>query len=168
MAEQGRAAHLKQAAMAMFRFRRGALAAALALAIAAPVPAHAALGGDVASVLRDHESLHASHVVTPTVNYDLHEGLTTDGVQLREYADRSGKVFAIGWQGPRSPDVGSLLGTFAARYYQAARLHRGSHHVLAVDQGDLVVTVVRLPRGWLGRAYLPAAIPAGVDLATLH
>lgn len=152
----------------MHRVRPGALAASLALATIAPVTSRAALGGDVASVMRDHESLHASHTVTPTVNYDLHEGLSTDGVQLREYVDRSGKVFAVGWQGPRSPDVGRLLGSFAERYYEAARLHRGSHHVLAVDQGDLVVAVVRLPRGWRGRAYLPAAIPAGVDLATLR
>jgi hypothetical protein len=168
VAEQGRSAHLKQPALAMHGFRIGALAAGLALASVAPMPSHAALGGDVVSVLRDHELLHASHTVTPTVNYDLHEGVSTDGVQLREYVDRSGKVFAVGWQGPRSPDVGRLLGTYAARYYDTARLHHGGHHVLAVNQGDLVVTVVRLPRGWQGRAYLPAAIPAGVDPATLH
>jgi hypothetical protein len=129
----------------------------------ASAPAAAALGGDIASVLHDHESLQATHSVTPTMQYDVHEGRTADGLQLREYVDRSGKVFAVTWRGMRSPDVGALLGAHAARYRAAARARHGGHHVLSIKDADLVVTVMRLPRGWQGQAYLPAAIPAGVN-----
>jgi len=38
-----------------------------------------------------------------------------------------------------------------------------NHHIVAVDEGGLVVTVLRLPRGWSGGALLASAIPAGVS-----
>jgi hypothetical protein len=147
--------------------RAGALLTAV-LAAVASAPAAAALGGDVASVLRDHAALQATHIVTPTVYYDLHEGTTADGVRLREYVDRAGKVFAVSWQGPRSPDIGALLGAHAARYQAAARVHRGSHHVLSINDADLVVSVIRLPRGWQGQALLPESLPAGVSRADIR
>jgi hypothetical protein len=148
--------------MSTYLGRAGVLVAVTLAALAA-APARAALGGDVASVLRDHESLRATHSVLPTVYYDLHEGTTADGLQVREYVARSGTVFAVTWKGPRSPDVSALLGAHAARYQAAARAHRGGHHVLSINDPDLVITVLRLPRGWQGQAYLPAAIPDGVS-----
>jgi hypothetical protein len=140
----------------------------VALAVVTSAPARAALGGDVASVLHDAEALQATHAVTPMVNYDLHEGTTADGLQVREYVDRSGKVFAVTWKGPRSPNVSELLGVHAARYQAAAQAHRSGHHVLSINDPDLVVTAMRLPRGWQGQAYLPAAIPAGVSRSELR
>jgi len=152
--------------MSMHLGRASALLAA-ALAAVASAPAQAALGGDVASVLRDQQSLQATHSVTPAANYDLYESITADGMRLREYVDRSGKVFGITWQGRRSPDVAALLGTHAARYLEEAHAQRGNHHVLTINDADLLLSVVRLPRGWRGQAYLPSAIPAGVNRAEL-
>jgi hypothetical protein len=130
--------------------------------------AAAALGGDLDSVQRDREALHATgDAVTPGVHYDLHEAKTTDGVSLRQYVDRSGKVFAVSWQGPRSPDVGALLGNYAARYH-AAQARRGNHHILTVHDGELMVTVMRLPRGWQGQALLTDALPDGVDRSEIR
>jgi hypothetical protein len=129
----------------------------------------AALGGDVASVAHDREALRASDVVTSTVLYDLHEAQTPAGVRVRQYVDRaSGKVFALTWQGPQLPDVNTLLGSYASRYQAAAKEHHGSHHVLTIDDPDLKVSVLRLQRGWQGDAYLPNAIPQGVDRAELR
>jgi len=132
--------------------------------------AQAALGGDVASVLHDHEALRAADVVTASAQqYDVHEARSADGMHVRQYVDRSsGKVFAVSWDGPRSPDVGRLLGASATRYYAAARANRGNHHVLSINDPDLSVTVLRLPRGWQGQAYLPAALPAGVDRSEIR
>jgi hypothetical protein len=158
---------------AVSRLKTFALIASLllgcALGTVAAAPCRAALGGDVESVRRDHAALQAAEVVSPTVLYDVHESRSADGLQIREYVDRvAGKVFAVTWQGPRSPDVSALLGDYAARYAAASQEHRGSHHVLSIDAPDLAVTIVRLPRGWAGQAYLPAAIPEGVDRAELR
>ena len=136
----------------------------LGLCAFASSPCWAALGGDADSALRDHAALGATDVVTVNPGYDLHEVRTADGVVVRQYLDHaSGKVFALSWQGPRSPAVGDLLGGFAPRYFAAARLHRTGHHVLTISNPDFVLSIFRLPRGWAGQAYVPTALPAGVD-----
>jgi len=143
------------------------IAAALAGALAA-APAQAALGGDLASVRRDHAAIHATDAVTSTQYYDVHDGAGLAGEHIREYIDRSGKVFAVTWRGPHSPDVASLLGGYATRYLATAHAHHGGHHVLVIADADLSVSVVRLPRGWQGQAHLPQALPAGVSGAEIR
>jgi hypothetical protein len=147
-------------------FLRSNAEAGLALTIAlavAPV-SRAALGGDVASVVHDHEALRADDVVSSTDRYDVHEAQSPEGVRVRQYVDRaSGKVFALAWEGPRSPDVNALLGAYASRYQAAAKANHGSHHVLSVSDPDFAVTVLRLQRGWQGLAYLPGSLPQGVS-----
>ena len=146
---------------------RAGLPAIALLGVALAAPSHAALGGDVASVAKDSASIKAARLVTPFAAYDLHESTTPDGMRLREYVDRAGRVFAVSWQGPRSPDVSALLGTHAAHFY-AARSRLSNHHVAVVNEADLAVTVMRLPRGWQGSALLPTALPAGVSRADLR
>jgi hypothetical protein len=145
-----------------------ALAFALALALATAPAAHAALGGDVASILRDHQQLRASHWVTPVTNYDIHEGRSPTGLYLREYVNRSGKEFAVSWQSPSAANISVLLGDYAGRYQAAAQAHRSGHHVLSIDTPELKMTVVRLPRGWQGLAILPDGVPAGVNQRELR
>jgi hypothetical protein len=138
------------------------------LGVAAARPSHAALGGDVTSVRRDHEALRATDVVTSTARYDVHEARNASDQRIREYVDRTGKVFAVTWQGPRTPDLGSLLGVYAPRYQLAARAHRGGHHALVIRDADFALSVMRLPRGWAGQALLPTAMPAGVSRAEIR
>jgi hypothetical protein len=136
----------------------------LSLSAAVTLPSWAALGGDVKSVLHDHEELGAQDIVTQSPGFELHEAQTYDGLRVRQYVDRaSGRVFATTWQGPRLPRVGDLLGGFASRYYAAASGHRGGHHALSISEPDFALTILRLPRGWSGQAFVPAALPAGVD-----
>jgi len=143
--------------------------ALLLVTLAASPASRAELGGDVASIARDHETLRATDTVTSTVLYDMHEAESPTGVRVRQYVDRaSGKVFALTWQGPRLPDVNALLGAYASRYQAAAKEHHGSHHALSIDDPDLKVSVLRLQRGWQGDAYLPNAIPQGVNRAELR
>lgn len=147
------------------------LAATLLLAAAtafAPSVASAALGGDVASALRDHDELGTSRTVTSGASYDLYEGRTLDGVELREYVNRDGRVFAISWRGPRTPNIQALLGESAARYLDASRVHAGGHHLLQISEPDLEIAVLRMPRGWQGHALLPAALPAGINRSELR
>jgi hypothetical protein len=140
------------------------------LALVAAPAAHAELGGDVASVLRDHEALRAADIVAATTQlYDVHEARSADGLQVRQYVERSsGKVFAVTWEGPRSPNIGELLGASASTYYEAVHAHKGSHHVLSIEEPSLSLTVLRLPRGWQGKAYLPLAIPTGIERAEIR
>src|SRR5262249_24483881 len=118
----------------------------------------------------DHQALRTEDAVTAsTQQYDVHEARSVDGMHVRQYVDRSsGQVFAVTWDGPRLPDVAGLLGASATRYYAAARAHRGSHHVLSISDPDLSITLLRLPRGWQGQAYLPAAMPLGFDRSEIR
>ncbi len=129
----------------------------------------AAVGGDVESVRRDFEAVRGTDVITPMPRYELHEMRSADGMRMRQYLDpATGKVFGLSWEGPRSPDVGALLGPYAARYFAAAAAHRGNHHVLTIKDAQFEVTILRLPRGWQGRALLPGAVPDGVNRADLQ
>jgi hypothetical protein len=141
----------------------------LAILGTAVAPAsRAALGSDVASVLRDHAALGATPAVTPTVSYNVYDGRTSAGARLREYVDRSGKAFGVSYQGPQRPDISGLLGSYATRYQAAAKAHHGSHHILVINDPDLAVTIVHMARGWTLQATLPASIPAGVERAEIR
>jgi hypothetical protein len=139
----------------------------MALWLSMPL-AQAALGGDVASVIRDHQALSATHEVTTLANYEIHEGRSPTGLHLREYVDHSGREFAVSWQSANNAGISRLLGAYADRYHAAALARRGGHHVLSINTPDLALTVTRLPRGWLGLAILPDALPEGVSRAGIR
>jgi hypothetical protein len=124
-------------------------------------PAFAALGGNAETVL-NYPGLSLSHVLTPLLRFDRHESATALGFVIREYTDRQGRVFAVTLTGPISPDLKSLLGEYAPQFNQAAATARASHHVMTVRDGELSVSLLRLPRGWSGRAVLTDSIPDGV------
>lgn len=152
------------------RRRPAALLLGLAAGLAGllPQPARAALGGDLGSVDRDHAALQAQRVVTPMPSYDRHELTAASGLRIREYVDRSGRVFAVSWQGPQLPDLGQLLGVYAERYAAAVRARQGTHRRLVLRAPDFELSAVRLPRGWSGLALLPAALPADLSREELR
>ncbi len=142
-----------------------ALAAALALAPAA----EAGLGEGVTAIARDHAALRGGALqVTPMQAYDRHELTTASGTRVREYASRSGTVFAMSFEGPTVPDLKVMLGTHYEEYVTAVRARAGNHRVLTIDSPGLVMQVVKLPRGMVGRAHVPALLPAGVDARDLR
>jgi hypothetical protein len=136
---------------------------AVVTVLGTPSMACAALGGDVPSVLRDHLALNTTPVITSTASYDIYASQASNGQTLREYVDHAGNVFAVAFDGPHAPGLAAVLGSYAPRYLSAAKAMGPSHHVVVVNASDLEVTVLRLPRGWAGKAILPRAIPAGVD-----
>ncbi len=77
-------------------------------------------------------------------------------------------VFAVAWRGPRVPDLQQALGTYFDRYSAAVKVRSGGHNHFELRQTDLVVQAGGHMRAFVGRAYLPSAIPAGVSLADLH
>jgi len=131
--------------------------------------AHAALGASREELLRDAAALQTTRVtITSREGYDVHEMISADGTTVRAYVEPSGTVFAVTWSAKVQPDLRVLLGPYYARYLAAARAPHPSHHVLSVNAPDLVLSVMRLPRGFAGRAHLPSLVPAGVGVDALR
>ncbi len=152
-------------------FARIRPAAALLVSVAALVatrPAAAALGDTVASVAKDQVAVRGTLTVTPMQSFDVHQLVDAHGQTVREYADRAGTIFAVTWNGPRSPDLKQLLGAYYGRYVAAAALHKTGHHVLSIRSPTLDLSIVRVQRRAFGRAYLPTRLPGGVTRAELR
>jgi hypothetical protein len=141
----------------------GVLIAALTPCIAA-----AALGEPEASVQTDALQLHGSINVTEHSGFRLHELQLPSGTKVREFAAADGKVFAVAWNGPAPPNLRQMLGSFFDSFVTAARPKRTDHRHLQVKTPDLVVQSGGHMRAFAGRAYLPAAVPSGVDLGEVR
>jgi hypothetical protein len=147
---------------------------AVALILGAAFPAWAALGGDFASVQADQVHMQGKLRTTAMASYTVHEIQTASGTVVREYVSLSGtsasgtsagKVFAIGWKGPWPPDMRQVLGSYFDQYVQAAKAQRAvrvGRRPLVIEEPGLVMNVGGHPRGFVGRAYVPEMLPAGV------
>lgn len=135
----------------------------------AATTASAGLGENVASIAHDREALRAdAGTILIAGRYDRHEFRTAAGTRLREYASSDGTVFAVTWAGPVPPDLRTVLASHYAAFVAAARANRHNHHVLTMTTPELVLVNRRLPRGFAGRAFVPASMPAGVTAAELE
>lgn len=134
-------------------------------ALVAMPAAYGVLGGTAASIAQDSAALSASAgPPAPFAAYTVHELRLPSGTVVREYLSAGGAVFAIAWSGPAMPDLRQLLGAFFDTYTEAARTQQAGAGPLEVRQGGLVVESGGRMRAFFGRAYLPAAMPAGVAL----
>jgi hypothetical protein len=131
--------------------------------------AHAALGGDAASVLSDAAEFHGVVNTELRQQYDIEDISAETGMRVREYLTRDGVIFAVSWSGPVMPDLQRLLGTHFAEYTAAlkALTHPGLHRSVRVASPELVVESGGHLRAYAGRAYLPALLPAGVSAAEI-
>ncbi|MFZ0816319.1 MAG: DUF2844 domain-containing protein [Candidatus Sulfotelmatobacter sp.] len=143
-------------------------AAALAMFLSA-FPAWAALGGSVATVRADQVHMQGTLRKTATAFYTVHEIQSASGIVVREYVasvgESAGTVFAVAWQGPWPPDMRQLLGTYFDQYIQAAKAQsaaRIGRRPLAIEQPGFVMEMGGHPRSFIGRAYVPGMLPAGV------
>jgi hypothetical protein len=134
------------------------------------LPAWGALGGDFGSVQADQVHMQGTLRTTAMTAYTVHEIQTGSGTVVREYAASSGtaagKVFAIGWKGPWPPDMRQVLGGYFDQYVQAVKAHNAAHlgrRPLLIEEPGLVMQVGGHPRGFVGRAYVPEMLPAGVS-----
>jgi Protein of unknown function (DUF2844) len=93
------------------------------------------------------------------------ESTDTNQIRIRQYVAPTGQIYAVSWDGPAMPDIRALFGDWFGRYQQGAieaQSSAGGLHSSSVEGSDLVVeSSVRL-REFTGRAWLPAALPAGV------
>jgi uncharacterized protein DUF2844 len=144
----------------------------LLILIALPASGFASLGGSATSV--DADRVHVQGALMRIVRndaYALHEIRSASGTMVREYVNSSGTVFAVGWEGPWLPDLRQVLGDHFDRYQAAmstrlrARTGRGA---LAINEPGLVVQMGGHPRAFIGRAYVPALLPPGLQLESIR
>ncbi|MPW21800.1 DUF2844 domain-containing protein [Paraburkholderia sp. CNPSo 3157] len=131
-------------------------------------PAHAELGGTMSAPRADDGSTQR---VLPGSTVQIRSTVDAGGTTINEYATSDGHVFAYTWQGPTMPDLTRMLGRYADRYRAkaAAQLNEFSHlHASRVEQPDVIVESGGQMRSYVGRAWLPAALPAGISLADLR
>jgi hypothetical protein len=136
-----------------------------------PIPALAALGGDLTSVQEDQAQMKGSLKTTQAEAYTIHEIKASVGTVVKEYVSPAGKVFAITWHGQFIPNMQQLLGTYFDQYAQAAKEQRESHpgrHPLNIQQSGLVVQSGGHMRSYTGRAYIPDMVPQGVNVDALQ
>ena len=137
-----------------------------------PLRAAAALGGGVTSVEADRQQMRATKstaVQAVDSKYTVHVITTPYGTVVREYVSPDGKVFGVAWRGPFLPNFQQLLGDSYAEFVQGAQQARSGavrhsrNAPLTVAQPDFVMHSGGHMRAYVGSAYLPGMVPAGVD-----
>ena len=142
--------------------RNASLFAAFAVAAGAfALPAAASLGGDEATVAADHAVLEGKMKVSRVQRYAVHEIAGPSGTVVREFVSPAGKVFAVSWSGPTLPDLRQVLGPYFDTYVAALEQRKARGRVSIVLPG-LVVQSSGHMRAFVGKAYLPDGMPAGV------
>lgn len=134
------------------------------LVVLLPLPAQAALGGTLDAVVAADVQVRTAQRVAVHSRHQVHERVLDTGTVVREYADATGRVFAVSWRGPLQPDLRALLGEHFARLQAAASAPRRDHRALLLREAGLVIESTGRMRALAGRAWLPALLPAGVAL----
>ena len=132
-----------------------------------PLAAHATLGQNASTVDGDQTRLHAvARVASAQGAYSVHALTLPSGTEVREFVAANGIVFGVAWNGPTLPDLKAMLGASFDAYVAASATRRGVP--LAVSNSDLVVFSSGHLRAFAGHAYLPQAVPAGVDVSVVE
>lgn len=99
--------------------------------------------------------------------YSQHERVLGSGTLVREYSRADGLVFAVSWGGPVLPDLNELLGQYFATFMDGVKQDRQSGlrgSPLHFSRDGLVVRSNGRMRNFVGDAYAPALVPAGVEI----
>ena len=129
--------------------------------------AQASLGGVEATVQADQQQMAATQRVLRPGPYTLHEMQTPTGTTVREYVSPAGMVFGVAWQGPAMPDLRQLLGPYFQNYVGAVT-QRKARGPVVVEEPGLVVHSAGHMRAFVGRAYIPEALPQGMSADSIR
>jgi hypothetical protein len=145
--------------------KNGRVVLAFSAALLAAAPAWAVLGASESGIASEQNTLRAALAVRAMDAYAVHTLTADNGLNIREFVDKSGRVFAVAWDGPVRPDLQKLLGGYYAQYSAALLKMRplGLHRSLRIDTAAIRVELGGHMRAYVGRAYLPSMVPAGVS-----
>jgi hypothetical protein len=165
-------------------FRRAralaSLAAGLTISLMAAAPAYAVLGGapmtppsgaTVSNSVSHAAAGSTSAASASTSSFTVRTTTLAVGTVVNEYVGADGTVFGIAWQGPRIPDLPSLLGSYFPQYVQGIQNQRangGGRGPVSVAGSALVVRSGGHMGAFVGQAYLPQALPAGVSASDIQ
>jgi Protein of unknown function (DUF2844) len=157
------------------------LAAGLTFSLVAVSPAYAVLGGapmtpptgaTVSNAVTHAAATATSGASAATASaYTVRTTTLAVGTVVNEYVGADGVVFGIAWQGPRIPDLPTLLGSYFPQYVQGIQNQRangGGRGPVSVSGSALVVRSGGHMGAFAGQAYLPQALPAGVSASDIH
>ncbi len=147
------------------RSTQGLVGVAVSVAlVAAAGPARAALGEPESTVDRDRAALALERRAAKVqAGMKVHE-LRGPTQAVREFADPSGTVFAVAWNGIAPPDLPLLLGRYYAEYRSAASGPRAARGPRRVESDGVVVETWGHGRDLHGRAWAPSLVPQGASL----
>jgi len=135
--------------------------------------ANATLGGDRASVeanrVQGNVKQAANHTMSATGTYTVYETTMPSGTTVRQYVSTAGVVFAVAWTGQFKPDLRQLMGPHFDKMVarQADQGTAGQRFILQ-HETDLVVEAGGHPRSFVGRAWLPNALPPGISVQDIQ
>lgn len=151
--------------------RRLAVCIGLTVGLGTAAPAFAVLGGapmtapSGATVNSAVAHAAASASVSAAAAYSVRSTTLVNGTVVNEYMGTDNVVFGIAWQGPRFPDMPTLLGTYFPQYVQGIKNQRangGGRGPVSVTGSALVVRSGGHMGLFVGQAYLPQSLPSGV------
>ena len=101
-------------------------------------------------------------------NYTVRKTVQANGTTVSEYANSSGVVFAVAWQGRSMPDLSALLGSYFSGFKAQADATRNTRNIgtpVNISTDSVVVHSGGRMRNFSGNAYVPALIPSGVTIS---
>jgi hypothetical protein len=134
-------------------------------------PSSAAVAHAAASAASSGSAAGAASGAAASSSYTVRATTFGNGTIVREYVATNGSVFGLAWNGPQMPNLTDLLGTYFPQYLagvRAARAVRGGHGPVAVEENNLAVHSGGHMGAFVGQAWLPQALPAGVSGADIQ
>lgn len=129
--------------------------------------AHAALGGNFASVQAEAQRVKGTVHTVAMPSYDVHEIQVNGRTVERQYMSHTGQVFGISWRSKDTANLQAMLGSYFPTY-QSGTVRRIDLHHAALTTPDLVVQVGSFIKTFMVRAYIPANVPAGIDASEIR
>ncbi len=135
----------------------------LPLLLLRPSLSYATLGESVESIEADRALISGVRQDAETkAKYTIHT-IVSDSVTIRQYVNNStGKIFGIGWNGFRHPDITKLLGSSATEYASQTSPRRPGSRSRSFKSAELVVEHWGRMTRLGGHAFNPKLLPAGV------
>jgi hypothetical protein len=119
-------------------------------------------------VQADRAKMKGTLYATPTVDYTVQEIQGPAGVVVHEYVSSEGKVFAVSWRGPGTPNLPQLLGDYSAQLAPSGSQPHYDHHHLNVATAGVVMQQSAHLHSFFGRAWVPALLPHGFSVSQIR
>jgi hypothetical protein len=140
--------------------------------LVALTPAHAALGSAPTYATTAHAATATVQLAqasnSAAASYTVNQTTLPSGTVVSEYVATNNTVFGLSWHGPTQAPLQTLLGSYFPAYIDGlTAVHAangGGHGPASVRQSALVVETGGHMGAFAGRAYLPQALPQGVNV----